>query len=55
MSNLISGNWKDMAEIYIKNCVEGDASQQWVAMADGRIALGASNMSKYKWLQRNQS
>ncbi|KAH6881711.1 hypothetical protein BKA58DRAFT_433488 [Alternaria rosae] len=34
--------WKDMANIYLRECVAGSEQQTWNAMADGRIALAAS-------------
>ncbi|KAI1462446.1 ricin B lectin domain-containing protein [Annulohypoxylon moriforme] len=36
-------NWKDMANIYIKECSDTADSQKWVAMPDGRIALELSS------------
>jgi hypothetical protein len=33
--------WKDMANVYLQDCAEGDP-QTWTVMADGRIALAAS-------------
>ncbi|KAI1205941.1 carbohydrate-binding module family 13 protein [Annulohypoxylon truncatum] len=36
-------NWKDMANIYIKECSDTADSQKWVAMEDGRIALELSS------------
>jgi hypothetical protein len=38
-----AGNWKDMGNIYLIDCAVGKTSQQWDAMADGRIALKASS------------
>ncbi|KAI4671775.1 uncharacterized protein J4E78_000271 [Alternaria triticimaculans] len=35
--------WKDMANIYLRECVAGSEQQTWNAMADGRIALAASS------------
>ncbi|CAN9227217.1 unnamed protein product [Alternaria sp. RS040] len=35
--------WKDMANIYLRECVAGSEQQTWNAMADGRIALVASS------------
>ncbi|KAH7413807.1 ricin B lectin domain-containing protein [Phaeosphaeria sp. MPI-PUGE-AT-0046c] len=34
--------WKDMANIYLRDCADTEVAQKWVAMADGRIALEAS-------------
>ncbi|KAH7079546.1 hypothetical protein FB567DRAFT_562690 [Paraphoma chrysanthemicola] len=34
--------WKDMANIYLRECNPTEVAQKWVAMADGRIALEAS-------------
>ncbi|KAF2023083.1 hypothetical protein EK21DRAFT_81664 [Setomelanomma holmii] len=34
--------WKDMANIYLRECNDTEVAQKWVAMADGRIALEAS-------------
>jgi hypothetical protein len=34
--------WKDMANIYLRECSDTEVAQKWVAMADGRIALEAS-------------
>jgi hypothetical protein len=34
--------WKDMANIYLRECADTEVAQKWVAMADGRIALEAS-------------
>ncbi|KAF1833977.1 hypothetical protein BDW02DRAFT_579960 [Decorospora gaudefroyi] len=34
--------WRDMANIYLRECVAGSEQQTWNAMADGRIALAAS-------------
>ncbi|EPE30727.1 Ricin B-like lectin [Glarea lozoyensis ATCC 20868] len=36
-------NWKDMGNIYLIDCAPGKVSQQWDAMADGRIALKPSS------------
>ncbi|TVY85340.1 hypothetical protein LSUE1_G000287 [Lachnellula suecica] len=36
-------NWKDMASVYIQDCVAGSVSQIWTVKADGRIALAASS------------
>ncbi|CAG8955944.1 hypothetical protein HYFRA_00008798 [Hymenoscyphus fraxineus] len=36
-------NWKDMGNIYLQNCSTTEVAQKWVAMKDGRIALGASS------------
>ncbi|KAK9780009.1 putative Ricin B lectin domain-containing protein [Seiridium cardinale] len=36
-------NWKDMASISLATCSVTVPGQQWVAMTDGRIALGASS------------
>lgn len=35
--------WKDMANIYLRDCADTEVAQKWVAMADGRIALEASS------------
>jgi hypothetical protein len=34
--------WKDMANIYLRECSDTEAGQGWNVMADGRIALDAS-------------
>lgn len=34
--------WKDMANIYLRECSDTEVAQKWTAMADGRIALEAS-------------
>ncbi|KAH8205232.1 hypothetical protein TruAng_000644 [Truncatella angustata] len=36
-------NWKDMAAINLKTCSGTEPGQRWVAMTDGRIALGGSS------------
>ncbi|OCL11001.1 carbohydrate-binding module family 13 protein [Glonium stellatum] len=36
-------NWKDMSNIYVKDCSDSDDSQKWVVMTDGRITLAASS------------
>ncbi|KAH8586569.1 hypothetical protein B0O99DRAFT_602395 [Bisporella sp. PMI_857] len=36
-------NWKDMAPIYVKECLATEVAQNWTALADGRIALAASS------------
>ncbi|KAG9230718.1 ricin B lectin domain-containing protein [Amylocarpus encephaloides] len=36
-------NWRDMGSIYVKDCSETEVAQKWNVMADGRIALEASN------------
>jgi len=43
-----TGNWKDMANIYLNTCVEGAESQTWVVMNDGRIPLAASKPRKWQ-------
>lgn len=35
-------SWKDMANIYLRECSDSEAGQKWMAMADGRIALEQS-------------
>ncbi|KAG9193676.1 hypothetical protein G6011_03711 [Alternaria panax] len=35
--------WKDMASIYLRECVAESEQQTWNAMTDGRIALAASS------------
>jgi hypothetical protein len=39
-----------MGTIYLIDCAAGKVSQQWDAMADGRIALKASSPGKNKYL-----
>lgn len=39
-----------MGNIYINDCVAGEASQTWNVMADGRIALVPSSPRKYSKL-----
>jgi hypothetical protein len=34
--------WKDMANIYLRECSDTEVGQKWVAMADGRIPLEQS-------------
>jgi hypothetical protein len=34
--------WKDMANIYLRECVDTEVAQKWIAKDDGRIALEAS-------------
>jgi hypothetical protein len=34
--------WKDMANIYMRECSDTEVAQKWNAMADGRIALEPS-------------
>ncbi|KAI1474195.1 carbohydrate-binding module family 13 protein [Daldinia sp. EC12] len=36
-------NWKDMANIYIRECSDTADGQKWVAMEDGRIAVEKSS------------
>ncbi|KAL8403090.1 hypothetical protein RB594_008374 [Gaeumannomyces avenae] len=36
------GNWKDMANINLRECSTTGVGQMWNAMADGRIAVDAS-------------
>ncbi|OTA67697.1 carbohydrate-binding module family 13 protein [Hypoxylon sp. EC38] len=36
-------NWKDMANVYIKECSDTADSQKWVVMTDGRIAVELSS------------
>ncbi|KAI1403039.1 carbohydrate-binding module family 13 protein [Hypoxylon fuscum] len=36
-------NWKDMANISIKECSDTEDSQKWLAMEDGRIAVEKSS------------
>ncbi|KAE8449075.1 hypothetical protein EG329_008663 [Mollisiaceae sp. DMI_Dod_QoI] len=36
-------NWKDMANISLKDCSATEPGQTWDVMADGRIALAASS------------
>ncbi|KAF2826885.1 MFS general substrate transporter [Ophiobolus disseminans] len=38
--------WKDMANIYLRECSATEVAQKWNAMADGRIALEASTGTK---------
>jgi hypothetical protein len=45
-----AGNWKDMGNIYLIDCAAGKASQQWDAMADGRIALKAASPGMNEFL-----
>ena len=35
-------NWKDMGNIYLKNCSDTEVAQNWTALTDGRIALTSS-------------
>jgi hypothetical protein len=36
-------SWKNMANIYLRECTTGNEQQTWNAMADGRIALAGSS------------
>ncbi|KAK4234263.1 ricin B lectin domain-containing protein [Achaetomium macrosporum] len=36
-------NWRDMGNIYVNTCAENAASQNWLVMGDGRIALEPTN------------
>ncbi|KAK0630492.1 hypothetical protein B0T17DRAFT_488911 [Bombardia bombarda] len=35
-------NWKDMGNLYVKDCNATEPAQQWAVLPDGRIALEAS-------------
>jgi hypothetical protein len=35
-----------MANIYVKDCADAETAQNWIVMADGRIALEPSESSK---------
>lgn len=38
----VTGNWKDMGSLSLKECSDTEDAQKFVAMADGRIALELS-------------
>lgn len=42
------GNWKDMANISLKDCSDTEDGQKWMVMADGRIAVALSSPRKYR-------
>ncbi|KAL2259758.1 hypothetical protein VTK26DRAFT_6446 [Humicola hyalothermophila] len=39
-------NWRDMGKVYVNECSDTAVSQNWIVMADGRIALEPSDSTQ---------